>query len=78
MKKVFVRLISVLLVVLFSATLFPLYAADNAGVAGFKDVTENKWYAEAVAYVAENGLMTGTSETAFGPSVTLTRAMTVQ
>ena len=74
MKKI-TALIAALLVVF---TAFPFYAADNAGVAGFKDVTENKWYAEAVAYVAENGLMTGTSETAFGPSVTLTRAMTVQ
>ena len=69
---------AILLSLLFVITAFPLYAADNAPVAGFKDVTENKWYAEAVAYVAENGLMTGTSATAFEPSVTLTRAMTVQ
>ena len=74
MKKV-TALIAALLLVF---TALPLYAADNAYVAGFKDVTENKWYAEAVAYVSENGLMTGTSETAFSPSVTLTRAMTVQ
>ena len=74
MKKILALILT--LVLAFSA--LPLYAADNAYVAGFKDVTENKWYAEAVAYVAENGLMAGTSETAFGPSVTLTRAMTVQ
>jgi len=72
------KLIAIILTMLFTVTAFPLYAADNASVAGFKDVTENKWYAEAVAYVAENGLMTGTSETTFDPSVTLTRAMTVQ
>ena len=74
MKKV-TALITALLFV-FAA--LPLYAADNAPIAGFNDVTENKWYADAVAYVAENGLMTGTSETTFAPSVTLTRAMTVQ
>ena len=72
------RFLVVILTLIFAVSAFPLYAADNASIAGFKDVTENKWYAEAVAYVAENGLMTGTSETAFGPSVTLTRAMTVQ
>lgn len=72
------NLIAVILTLLFTVTAFPLYAADNAPVAGFKDVTENKWYAEAVAYVSENGLMTGTSENTFSPSVTLTRAMTVQ
>ncbi|MBQ4055309.1 MAG: S-layer homology domain-containing protein [Clostridia bacterium] len=74
MKKVTALLAALLIVI----TALPLFAADDAYVAGFRDVTENKWYAEAVAYVAENKLMTGTSETTFDPSATLTRAMTVQ
>ncbi len=71
------KLIAIILTMLFTVTAFPLYAADNASVAGFKDVTENKWYAEAVSYVAENGLMTGTTATTFEPSTKLTRAMSV-
>ena len=78
MKKTLTRFTAVLLALLFAVTALPLYAADNASVAGFKDVTEYKWYASAVAYVAENGLMTGTTETTFAPSSKLTRAMTVQ
>ena len=72
------KFLAVILTLVFTVSAFPLYAATNASVAGFKDVTENKWYAEAVAYVAENGLMTGTTETTFSPSTNLTRAMTVQ
>ena len=72
------KLIALVLTVLFVFSTFSLYAADNAPVAGFTDVTENKWYANAVAYVSENGLMTGTTATTFAPSVNLTRAMTVQ
>ncbi|MBQ4055457.1 MAG: S-layer homology domain-containing protein [Clostridia bacterium] len=72
------KFLAVILTLVFAVSAFPLYAANNASVAGFSDVTENKWYAEAVAYVAEKELMTGTSATTFDPSVTLTRAMTVQ
>ena len=78
MKKAFTRLATALLALILTVTAFPLYAAENASVAGFKDVTENKWYAEAVAYVAANKLMTGTTATTFEPSTNLTRAMTVQ
>ena len=41
----------------------------------FSDVSENAWYAEAVRYCDENGLMTGMSETSFSPRGTMTRAM---
>ena len=78
MKKRLSRSVVIALAILMALSALPLYAADNAPVAGFRDVTENKWYAEAVAYVAEKELMTGTSATTFDPSVTLTRAMTVQ
>ncbi|MBQ3100201.1 MAG: S-layer homology domain-containing protein [Clostridia bacterium] len=73
MKRITALLAALLIVI----AALPLYAADNAYIGQFKDVTENKWYAEAVAYVAENELMTGTTATTFAPSVNLTRAMTV-
>ena len=41
----------------------------------FTDVPENAWYAEAVGYVYENGLMAGVNDTAFGPDVTTSRSM---
>ncbi len=41
----------------------------------FIDVTEGKWYYEAVQYVAENGLMNGVDGTRFAPNVALTRGM---
>lgn len=46
--------------------------------ASFTDVADGKWYAKAVKYAAENGLMTGTAAGVFSPGVHFTRAMTVQ
>lgn len=43
----------------------------------FEDVSEGKWYTEAVSYVYEHGLMSGTSATTFSPHDKLTRAMIV-
>ena len=44
----------------------------------FSDVSASAWYAEAVAYVASRGLMSGTGADTFSPEDTLTRAMTAQ
>ena len=44
----------------------------------FADVTDGAWYADAVQYVYDNGLMTGVSGSSFAPNNTLTRAMVVQ
>ena len=44
---------------------------------GFTDVKSTDWYAEAVAYVVDNGLFTGTSDTTFTPGGTMTRGMLV-
>ena len=43
----------------------------------FHDVPDSSWYADAVQYVYENGMMNGTSETMFSPDETTTRAMIV-
>ena len=45
----------------------------------FTDVTEgDDWFYDAVAYVYENGIMAGTSETTFEPYMELDRAMAAQ
>ena len=41
----------------------------------FSDVAEGAWYADAVQFVAANGLFAGTSEDRFSPSEPMTRAM---
>lgn len=42
------------------------------------DVTEDKWYYDAVAYVYQQGIMVGMSETTFEPNTTVNRAQVVQ
>ena len=45
----------------------------------FADVTEGEdWFYDAVAYVYENGIMAGTDETTFEPTMELDRAMAAQ
>ena len=43
----------------------------------FDDVSKNSWYKDAVQYVYENGLMTGTSSYLFSPNADTTRGMIV-
>jgi len=43
----------------------------------YTDVTKDAWYYDAVKYVFNNKVMTGTSESAFSPDSTMTRAMAV-
>ena len=62
---------------------FTLYAkwiedtntANNANNSLFSDVPVGAWYEEAVAYVTENNLFKGVSETEFAPDSDMTRAM---
>ena len=41
----------------------------------FSDVPNGTWYADAVDYVYEHGIMNGTSATTFSPNTPMTRAM---
>lgn len=43
----------------------------------FTDVAESDWFYDAALYVYTSGLMTGTTETAFSPGVSMTRGMFV-
>ena len=48
---------------------------DEPEASVFTDVSEDVWYAESVAFVNENGLMTGTGNGTFSPDTNMTRAM---
>lgn len=56
----------------FPSTVF----AANSNVP-FTDVKETDWFYDAVGYVYENGLMSGTENNHFSPDVTTTRGMIV-
>ena len=45
---------------------------------GYADIDAGSWYADAVEYVRDNGLMSGTTATTFEPGGTTTRAMLAQ
>ena len=43
------------------------------GSSGFDDVASEAWYADAVTWAAENGIVNGVSDTEFAPNVNITR-----
>ena len=49
----------------------------DAGKTGFVDVSDNAWYASAVNYALDKGLMNGTGEDKFSPNADTTRGMIV-
>jgi hypothetical protein len=54
-----------------------LYMIASGTTLPFADVAADSWFEDAVRFVYENGLFNGTSETAFSPDVTMSRAMFV-
>ena len=59
-------------------TVTPTFVADNGSQTeskSFSDVKTGDWYADAVKYVSDKGLMSGTGSDKFAPSATTTRAM---
>lgn len=55
----------------------PAAYAVSDDMAAFPDMPDGAWYAEAVRYCVENGLMDGTSSDAFSPGDPATRAVLV-
>ena len=49
----------------------------DAGKIKFVDVSDNAWYASAVNYVVDKGLMNGTGDNKFSPNADTTRGMIV-
>lgn len=58
---------------LILSLVLPCFAAPVDTV--YTDVDADAWYAGAVNYVRESGLMSGTSDTTFSPEGTMSRAM---
>lgn len=67
------RLSLFLLVAALLITMIPSAFAANS----FTDVRSTDWFSDAVSYVQERGLMSGTSATHFSPNEPTTRAMLV-
>lgn len=53
------------------------WTEDTTIPVGFADVAADVWYADAVGYMADRGLMNGVSEVYFAPNGVMTRAMAV-
>lgn len=69
-----------LLSLLLAAALLVSHAPIARGLeegTGFSDVPAGAWYAGAVAFAAENGLMNGTSAAEFSPNTPTSLAMLV-
>lgn len=49
--------------------------SESQPASSFSDVPADAWYAEAIAYCQQNGIMSGTTSAAFAPEAALTRAM---
>ncbi len=60
---------------LCAALALALAVPAQAAETGFTDVPENAWYASAVAWCRDKGLMGGTSATRFSPDRPMTRGM---
>ena len=73
MKKMKRLLTAVMAAALVIATIPTALAAGGI----FSDVPNGAWYADAVDYVYEHGIMNGTSNTTFSPDSPMTRAMLV-
>ena len=69
-KKLLALLLAAVLMLLMAV---PVFAANT----GFSDIPANAWYEEAVEYVREQGMMSGTGGGAFSPNGTMTRGMLV-
>ena len=70
MKRFVSLLLTLALLCSLSVTAFA--AVEDTG---YEDVAAGSWYAGAVEYVRDNGIMVGTGETTFSPGLNMNRAM---
>lgn len=68
LKKLTSVFLAVIMLLAMSTTAFAA-VSDT----GFSDVAANAWYADAVTYVRDHGLMIGTGTTTFSPEATTSR-----
>ena len=57
--------------------LYSMAGKPDTGSALFQDVAPDAWYAEAVAWAANNGIVSGYSDASFGPDDPITREQLV-
>lgn len=69
--------LSVLLTLCMVFGMIPCTALAANDSMPFTDVKKTDWFYEAVQYVYENGMMSGTGKTTFSPDTTTTRGMIV-
>lgn len=74
MKK---RIFSVVLCLALMLSLLPTAALAAKSNLPFTDVESSDWYYDAVQYVYENSMMSGTGDSTFSPNTTTTRGMIV-
>lgn len=77
-KKIVSTLLAVIMLctICFTAMGAAVPANDiSTRAAGFTDVPADAWYAEAVSWCRENGIMAGTSSTRFSPNMDTQRGM---
>ncbi|NBH76940.1 S-layer homology domain-containing protein [Clostridiaceae bacterium] len=72
MKKM--KRFGMVLLSMAAALLLTAFACAAVEDTGFSDVDSSAWYADAVAYCREHGLMAGITSTTFEPESTLTRS----
>ena len=70
------RFISMLLTVLMLVSAFPLGISADSKLP-FKDVKEGHWFYNAVKYVYEQELLSGTGDGLFAPNSDMSRSMLV-
>lgn len=73
MKRVKMMLSMLLTFVMVFSMTVPAFATVQD--TGFSDVAADVWYAEAVVYSRDNGVMGGTTDTTFEPNTSMSRAM---
>lgn len=71
------KLIGFLLILIIALGVIPIQSAATGNYTNFSDVKSNDWFAEAVQYVYNKGLMVGTSDSKFSPNDTTTRGQIV-
>ncbi len=58
---------------MFVTILYRIEESPEAGEPAFDDVDGGAWYAKAVAWASENGIVNGVSENTFSPNANITR-----
>ncbi len=79
-KNIMKKIISIILALLFIASVFAATVPVGAEVSSsdvFSDIKPKSWFKKSVDYVLNNGLMNGMTDTTFAPNTNMSRGMLV-